>query len=291
MTVAAATVTRVWEILDPCTNRTTCTQIVTVVDNTIPVFTCPPSKTAQWGSAWTFDQPTATDNCTAAPYIQVFSTITNKTGYCGNAFVATCIWIVFDDCGNSSYCSQTVSVVDTTPPTPACASGKSVEYGAVWDFDLPTGTDFGGDTNLTVRVVSTTTNTIGFCAPTFSATRTWEISDACSNKVNCAQTVIVRDTTAPAISCPTNKNINCLTAWSFDWPTVVDIASGTNVSVVVMSTVTNGTCGSGFSAIRTWRATDGCNNSSTCSQTVFGRGIVRFQRHGILSDKLSSHPI
>jgi hypothetical protein len=270
----SSTVTRVWEILDPCTNRATCTQIVTVVDNTLPTFTCAPGKTVQSGSAWNFDQPTATDNCTAAPFIAVFNTITNKAGYCGNTFVATCLWIAFDDCGNSTYCSQTVSVIDTTPPAPTCAPGKTIEYGTAWDFDLPTALDFSGDTNLTVRVVGTTTNTSGFCAPTFSATRIWEISDACSNKVNCSQIVTVRDTAPPNVSCATNKNINCLQPWSFDSPTAVDIASGTNVSIVIMSSFTNGTCGSGFSATRTWRVTDGCNNSFTCSQTVFGRGIV-----------------
>ena len=267
-------ITRVWEIFDPCTNRTTCTQVITVIDTTSPMLTCAPSKTVQWGSAWTFDQPTATDNCTVVPYVEVFNTVTNQTGNCGNTFVATCIWIAYDSCGNSTYCSQTVSVIDTTPPVPNCAPPKTIEYGTAWDFDAPTGTDFGGNTNLTVRVLSTLTNTIGFCAPTFSATRTWEISDACSNKVNCSQTVTVRDTTPPIISCATNKNINCLQPWTFDWPTAVDIANGTNVSIVVLTSVTNGVCGSGFSATRTWRVTDNCSNSAICSQTVFGRGIV-----------------
>ncbi len=267
------TVTRVWDIFDPCTNRTTCSQTVTVQDSTPPTLLCAPNKNVESGTAWDFTPPTASDNCLGPVTLFDLGTTTNN-GLCGNTFIATRTWLAEDACGNVDACSQTVVVVDTTPPITTCPPGKTIEYGDVWNFDPPSGTDLGSGTNVTVRILSTVTNTAGFCAPTFSATRTWELADACSNKVTCAQTVTVRDTLPPAITCATNKNINCLAPWSFDAPAVTDIANGTNVTLVVVSTVTNGVCGSGFSATRTWRATDGCNNSATCSQTVFGRGIV-----------------
>jgi hypothetical protein len=41
-----------------------------------------------------------------------------------------------------------------------------------------------------------------------------------------------------------------------------------SATVTVLSTVTNADCGNGFSATRTWQASDACGNSATCSQTV-----------------------
>ena len=60
----------------------------------------------------------------------------------------------------------------------------------------------------------------------------------------------------------------CGLAWSFDLPVAIDTCEGTNVTLTVVSTVTNGLGGQSFSVTRTWRVIDGCANSSVCSQTV-----------------------
>lgn len=265
------TATRIWEFVDPCNNRATCEQTVTVIDTTPPTPMCASNKTVECGSVWNFDAPTATDNCAASSnlVIRVLSTTTNAPG-CG--YTATRTWEIFDTCSNRSTCVQTVSVIDTTPPVPTCAQNKTVEFGAAWDFDPPSGTDECSP-NVRIQIISTVTNA-GPCGPAFTATRTWELSDDCSNKVSCAQTVTVRDTTAPTITCAPDKTINCLGAWSFDTPTAIDTATGTIIAPVVLSTITNGSCGSGLTVKRTWQATDACGNSATCSQTVSGRAIV-----------------
>ena len=270
------TATRTWALTDACTNVSTCVQIVTAVDTTPPIFTCTTNRTVECGSAWTFTPPTAVDNCVGTNVtVFILSTTTNTGGFCGTTFLATRTWQAVDGCGNLNFCSQSVLVVDTTPPVPTCATNKTIEFGQPWNFDPPTGTDVCGGTNVTITILNTVTNQAGFCGPTFSATRTWQLADACNNKINCAQTVTLRDTTAPVITCSTNKNINCLGAWTFDTPTALDVASGMVVTnITIVSTVTNGSCGSGFTATRIWRATDGCSNSVTCSQTVFGRAIA-----------------
>jgi hypothetical protein len=60
--------------------------------------------------------------------------------------------------------------------------------------------------------------------------------------------------------------VACGDLWDFDPPTAVDKCSGTNVTISVISTVTNGTCPQLIT--RTWIAMDACSNSSSCSQTV-----------------------
>ena len=67
------------------------------------------------------------------------------------------------------------------------------------------------------------------------------------------------------LQCSTNKVVECSSAWSFDPPTVLTNCC-TNVTISVVSTVTNGDCPKVIT--RTWQATDACTNMTTCSQTV-----------------------
>jgi hypothetical protein len=158
-----------------------------------------PDKIVECGAGWSFDTPSATDNCGSAS-IALVSTVTNTA--CGNTFVAVRTWQATDACGNTAYCSQTVTVLDTTPPTLTCARNKTVPSGTPWSFDLPTASDACRGTNVIVEVISTVTNGSPPCA--FTATRTWQAADLCGNEARCSQTVTVVDQTPPAVSCPTN---------------------------------------------------------------------------------------
>jgi hypothetical protein len=111
------TATRTWSVTDDTGFQATCSQTVVVVDTTPPVLSCSPDKTVTFGSAWTFDTPSAQDAGGTVVVITptVLSTQTNTD--CGNGFTAKRAWQAVDACGNSSTCSQTVSVVDQGPPT------------------------------------------------------------------------------------------------------------------------------------------------------------------------------
>jgi hypothetical protein len=66
--------------------------------------------------------------------------------------------------------------------------------------------------------------------------------------------------------CASNKTAVCSTAWDFDEPAVIDTCTNSNVNVSILSTVTNGTCPQIIT--RTWEASDACNRTSTCFQTI-----------------------
>jgi hypothetical protein len=142
-----------------------------------------------------------------------------------------------------------------------CTTNLVVECGTPWDFTVPTASSCC-DTSVNVTVVATVTN--GIC-PQF-ATRTWLATDSCGNSNVCSQTVTVVDTTPPVITCASNKTVECGSAWSFDFPTVSDACTGTNVPIGVLNTVTNGICPQFVT--RTWLAMNLCGNGSTCTQTV-----------------------
>ena len=248
-----------WQATDACGNVAGCSQTTWVRDTTPPVITCGSNKTVECTAAWSFDEPTATD-AGGVKSLVIAGTVTNLG--CGNTYTATRTWAATDECDNKSTCSQTVTVVDTTPPVITCAGNKTVQCGSAWAFDLPTASDTCGTNNI--AVLSTVTNKS--CGNTLTATRTWRATDACGNAAQCSQTVTVVDTTPPTITCVANKTIECGTSWNFDLPTATDIC-GTN-TITMVSTTTNAGCGNTFTATRTWRATDACGNTAQCSQTV-----------------------
>src|SRR5207253_1060553 len=96
-------------------------------DATPPSLICLGNKIVECGSPWTFDPPNASDSCGSVA-VSIVSTVTNTTGHCGNTFDATRTWEATDQCNNTSTtCSQTVTVIDTTPPAITCVGDKNVE--------------------------------------------------------------------------------------------------------------------------------------------------------------------
>jgi len=257
--------TRTWQAVDSCNNTNICSQTITLVDTTPPVLTCGTNRIVEYGTAWSFDTPTAFDLDDGTNVaVVVVGTVTNAL--CGNTFAATRTWQAIDSCNNTNTCSQTITLVDTTPPVLTSGTNRIVECGTVWDFDTPTAFDLNDGTNVAVVVVGTVTNAL--CGNTFAATRTWQAVDSCNNTNTCNQTITIVDTTPPVLTCGTNRSVECGTPWSFDTPTATDLCGGTNVVVEIVGTVTNYLIGDTYAATRTWRATDACSNSATCSQTI-----------------------
>ncbi|MEY2408498.1 MAG: hypothetical protein QOF48_1168 [Verrucomicrobiota bacterium] len=258
-------ITRTWEALNGAGLSARCSQTITVVDATPPTITCSPDRVAECGAVMVFTRPTAFDSCDGTNVvIAVLSTITNAS--CGNGFSATRTWTATDRCGNQSRCSQSLIAVDTTPPVIACAPDRITECGTPCDFTRPTAADLCDGTNVNIRIVGTTTNRL--CGNTFAAIRTWAATDRCGNESRCSQTLNIVDTTSPAISCGPDRTTECGTPCDFTRPVAIDLCDGTNVVISIVGTVTNALCGNSFSATRTWAATDRCGNQSRCTQTI-----------------------
>jgi hypothetical protein len=250
--------TRTWLVTDCSGFTMNCSQSVTNVDTTPPYFIfCPTNRTVECGSSWGFDLPVAADDCCL---FGVFVLDTYTNGTCPE--LITRVWLARDCCGNTNTCSQTITNLDTTPPSITCAPDKTVPCGSLWTFDPPTASD-RCCSNPIVKVLSTFTN--GIC-PVF-VTQTWVAYDCCGNSNTCSQTVTLVDTIPPVLTCSSNKTVECGTPWTFDPPTATDNCC-TNPIVSVVTTFTNGVpCH--YIASRIWIATDCCQNqSTTCTQRV-----------------------
>ncbi len=151
-------------------------------------------------------------------------------------------------------------------PTLVCATNLTVECGASWDFTEPSASAICGGTNVTITILNTVTNPL--IGQTFSATRTWTATDACSNSASCSQTVTVVDTIPPTINCPSDITVECagFSGTQVYFTTSATDACDTNVTIV--STPPSGA----FFPLGTNTvvsvATDASGNSNMCSFLV-----------------------
>jgi formylglycine-generating enzyme required for sulfatase activity len=164
--------------------------------------------------------------------------------------VITRTWLFTDACGNSNTCSQTVTVVDTTPPTLTCATNKTVQCGTAWAFDPPTASDACSGTKVTIGILSTVTNGSA-CSQII--TRIWLATDLCGNSNSCAQTVTVVATGPPVITqepqgqtnvvgsgVPFSVTATGLPPLSYQWRFNGTNTSGaTNVTYTILNAQTN----------------------------------------------------
>src|SRR5207247_3445524 len=100
--------------------------------------------------------------------------------------------------------------------------------------------------------------------------RTWTAADACGNASTCVQHITFVDTTAPVITCPADRQLQCGASTA---PSNTGSATATdNCGGAVTITSTDAGTPAGCAGVpgidRTWKATDGCGNTATCIQHI-----------------------
>src|SRR6185295_9184516 len=115
-----------------------------------------------------------------------------------------------DDCGNTSTCSASIFVQDTTPPTITCPMPVTVQCASL----VPTpnaasviSIDLCDPTPVVTFVSDVTVNQT--CANKYMVNRTYQSTDACGNIATCVQVITVFDNTPPSITCPPSVTVQC----------------------------------------------------------------------------------
>jgi hypothetical protein len=267
------TITRTWLSTDDCGNTSTCNQIITIDDSTVPGITCPVDITIECtvstlpestGSA------TATDNCDVSPAV-TYTDITTGTG-CPQEYTIARTWKATDDCGNFSTCAQTIVITDNTSPVLTCPANVTIECTA---NTLPanTGNATASDNCDAAPFVSYNdiTTASETCPQEYTIERTWTVADDCGNTSSCVQTITVDDSTSPVLTCPANLTIEC-TAITLPVNTGLATASDNCDATpdVTYNDVTTASenCIQEYTITRTWSAEDVCGNTSSCVQTI-----------------------
>jgi hypothetical protein len=179
-------------------------------------------------------------------------------------------WTATDACSNSATASQTINVIDTTPPVIATLPAPTtIECPAVPVFAVASAIDACGST---FTLTSADVTTPG-CGGAYSVTRTWTATDACGNSSTANQTITVVDTTHPTIQCPPNVTVGCSTELLVPVTFPAPQASDTCGTVTVISSPASGSSFPIGVTTVTNTATDACGNTTTCYFTVTRAGL------------------
>jgi hypothetical protein len=261
-------VTRSYRATDGSGNTAMCSQVITVYDNTAPVFTFVPANvTVQCNSVPAVGTPVASDNCGGTVTI-AYNGQTTAAGACQDTYTITRQWTATDACGNTKTATHRISVVDTQKPGfISVPANVTVQCNAIPNPAVPTATD-NCDTSVTVTY-NGQTSTAGACANAYTLTRRWTAADNCGNTRTISQRISVVDNGKPTLTVPADMAIACSDPIpSVGTPTASDGCAGAVTIAYLGQSTVSGACPGSYQIKRTWRATDACGNTTAATQTI-----------------------
>jgi uncharacterized repeat protein (TIGR01451 family) len=253
-------------------NSTSVNANFVVKDTTAPTFTSVPANVTTYTGAGATSCDTVVNPGTATAADNCGVTVTRSPS--GNTFpvgTTTITWTAKDAANNETTATQTVTVIDNTPPTftsvPASVTAYTGVGAATCDAVVNPGTATAAD-NCGVTV---TRSPSGNTFPVGSTTITWTAKDGANNETTATQTVTVIDNTPPTISCPANITVylplnTTATSMVVNYPGAT--ASDNCGTATVGYSKASGTVFPMGPTLVTATATDSNNNSASCPFTV-----------------------
>jgi len=248
-----------WTVVDTSGNISKGTQLVTVIDTTIPEIVAPSDVIVE--ATGISNTVVEIGEATIYDIIQVY-TITSDSPDTFPLGETVITWTATDSSGNSATATQTVTVVDTTAPGITAPDSITIEASGAEGNLADIGLGSGSDTVEILSVTSDSPDTF----PLGETVITWTATDSSGNSATATQTVTVVDTTAPGITAPDSITIEASGAEG----NLADIGLGSGSDTVEIISVTSDspdTFPLGETVI-IWTATDSSGNSATATQTV-----------------------
>jgi len=251
--------------VDACGNKDTTQFTVIIVDSTPPVITCPAALTVGTNTGCTYvgaiGTATATDAC-ATPVVT-----SNKPAVfpLGETIVT---WTATDNAGNTSTCTQVITVVDDDAPSITCVGNQTKNTDAGVCTYTVIGNEFdptaSGD-NCTVASVLNNYNSSSTLAsavfPKGTTTVIWTVTDATGNTTTCSYTVTVNDNENPTITAASNVSVN----------TDADVCTAT---IAINNAVFNDNCPESAVAYTMSGATTSSSTSGQVGTYTFNKGVT-----------------
>ncbi len=263
------TLFRHWTATDNCGNTESVQQTLTVRDVTAPVFTFVPENiTVNCEAVPAVGNPQATDNCTAV-ITPVYIGEVRTDGACPNSYSLLRQWKASDECGNTSFATQQLTVQDISKPVfKAAPADVTVNCQDIPAVEKPEAIDNCSAAVIVVYNGETRTN--GACPDTYVLKRSWTASDACGNSQITEQRITVQDISKPVFTfVPANITVNCEGIPPVGTPTATDNCASAVTLTYDGQTRTNGPCADTYSLLRRWTAADNCGNTVSAQQVIF----------------------
>ena len=248
-----------WTATDSSGNSASATQIISIIDTTLPTIMAPldvkveatsmESNVTEFGFAEASDQ------------VEI-STITNDAPTVFPLGETIVTWTATDSSGNSASVTQIITVVDTT--SPVIENFDSITFEAITQNDnfieVPL---INADDNT--KIISIT-NDAPILFEFGTTIVTWTVVDITGNQSVKEQQIDVIDTTLPTIMAPLDVKVEATSMES----NVIEFGFAEASDQVEISTITNDapTVFPLGETIVTWTATDSSGNSASATQTI-----------------------
>ena len=275
---------RTWVLEDDCGNRTSGVQTITVQDTTAPTFTVPRDTIVACEDSTFFTSTTdlgdvtdEMDNC-ATGLEATFLDISMEEDTCIGESRIQRIWTLVDVCGNMRTDTQMIQRIDTVAPTFTVPSDTVLDCILLIDSLEITGDVEDEMDNCDILSGMNATfidETISQACPNeIVLRRIWSLMDDCGNMTLDTQIISVIDTFAPTFVLPPDIEIEC-TSDSMPVTTgeVIEFSDSCGIppTITFSDLVINGACQLVDTIIRTWTATDACDNTTSGVQRIIRR--------------------
>ncbi|MFA6129052.1 MAG: HYR domain-containing protein [Bacteroidales bacterium] len=232
-----------WTFTDDSGNQVTCTQTINIVDNILPVITCPGNveqillDEGCTLSNVTIADPTFSDNCSFTVTWSMTGATTGSSPATGINFasgqtfhvgITQVTYTITDIGGNQSSCSFNVWIKDFVRPVfnVGCPADLTVDTdagmcSASLIIPVPLVSDPCDELVSIVNSFNGTDNASGNY-PIGTTLVTWTITDLSGNPTTCVQTITVNDL-LPSLTCPPSIVVNA----DFNQPFATNVNIGT----------------------------------------------------------------
>ncbi|MCB9015995.1 MAG: HYR domain-containing protein [Lentimicrobiaceae bacterium] len=269
-----------WTATDDCGNYITTSATFTIVDTQAPSISCPQDISVNnslgvCGANIEVPVPSSNDGCGNVTLVNSFNGTSDASGLypVGTTVV---IWTATDDCGNSSECQMTITVIDNEDPHIICPQDITVNNDpGVCEAFVTVPVPMASDNCEVITIVNNYTNTSNASAiyPVGTTHIMWTVTDMYGHSSSCFMDVTVVDNEAPVIVCPENITVNtdagvCEANVTIPQPEVSD-----NCGIESITNSFNGTDNAsgiypaGTTEV-TWTVTDIHGNEAQCTMIV-----------------------
>ena len=248
-----------WTATDVSGNSASDTQMISVIDTTLPSMMVPNDIQVEASS---IDATIVEFGSAQASDLVEIASITNDAPQVFPLGETLVTWTATDTSGNSASDTQMISVIDTTLPSMMVPNDIQVEASSI-DATI---VEFGSAQASDLVEIASITNDAPQVFPLGETLVTWTATDVSGNSASDTQMISVIDTTLPSMMVPNDIQVE---ASSID-ATIVEFGSAQASDLVEIASITNDApqvfpLGE---TIITWTATDVSGNSASDTQMI-----------------------
>lgn len=258
---------RTWTATDHCGNVTTEVQKITIGDVTPPTLSSTPLDiTVSCSAIPSIPNVTATDDYAQNILVSIQDVAT--PGACTDSYMITRTFIASDFCNNVTIHTQVITIQDSIKPI---LIGIPADITANCNnTSVPSPPTVSAIDNCTknVQITFTEKSQNGNCPGSKLITRIWTAKDNCGNTSSATQIITLGDPMGPVlIGVPKDMTIECDSSIAPALVAVEDVCDP-NPQLMYSEEKINGLCLDAYVLLRTWTATDICNNVTIITQQI-----------------------